>query len=216
MNISIQNLSNKSILFNPNNVNVLGYSYKRKKINGTEQWVPEEVELELLSYENYDKIVKKKQRWENFWTALGEGLATYSAGYSTSFSTYSGYAHGYSNTLGSSYITGYGQSITHNYNGYAAYAARQQANANYNRYVDNQRQIRQQIGDGYAKKHTIRTETEFSGFFNIKFKKIDVLILEIIIDGERYPFTFNWNFNLEQYKKNRQRHLMLQSQKHGL
>lgn len=216
MNISVQNLSDKSILFNPYKLTVRGYSYKKKRIDGIEQFIPQEEEMELLSYEDYDKIVKNKQRWNNFWVALGEGLAAYNAGQSTSTTTYSGSAYttgsahasgyygntyGYVNAYGSSYTTAYGQSTTRTYNGYAAYAAQQQANANYAVYAENQRQIRQQIGDGYVRTHTIPSEAEFSGFFNIKFKKIDVLILEVIINGERYPFIYNWGYNLQKYRK---------------
>ncbi len=184
MNISIQNLSNKSILFNPSNISLRGYKFKKKKINGQETFIPEEQEMTLLTYAEYDKIVKKKQCWSNFLVALGEGLAAYSAGRSYSTTTYSGGGYG------SSYTTAYGKSYAQSYNGTAAYAAQQQANANYAAYTENQRQIRKQIGDGYAKMHTIPSKTEFSGYFNIKHKKIDRLLMEIIIDGERYPFTF--------------------------
>lgn len=216
MNISVQNLSNKSILFNPSNMSIKGYSYKKKKNDGVEQIIPLEEEMDLLSYADYDKIVKNKQRWDNFWVALGEGIAAYNAGQSYSTTTYSGSAYtsgsahasgyygntySYASAYGSSYTTAYGQSTTRSYNGYAAYAAQQQANANYAAYTSNQRQIRQQIGDGYVKIHTIPSEAEFSGFFNIKFKKIDVAILEVVINGERYPFTFNWGYNLQKYRK---------------
>jgi hypothetical protein len=205
VNLSIQNYSNRSILFNPNNVFVEGYKYKKTKTNGVETYIPEQVDLELLSYADYDKIVKKKQRWNNFWVALGEGMAAYGAGQSSTTSTYSGSAYtnsnahasgyvgntyGYANAYGSSYTTVYGQSTTHSYNGAAAYAAQQQANANYANYVENQRQIRQQLGDGYVKLNTIPAETEYSGYFNIKYKKLNSLLLRIVIDGETYPFSF--------------------------
>ena len=205
MNISIQNFSNKSVLFNPSNIKIRGYKFKKKKIQGQETFIPEQQDMTLLSYAEYDKIVKNKQRWDNFWVALGEGLAAYGAGQSSSTTTYSGSAYttgaahasgyigntyGYANAYGSSYTTAYGQSTTRSYNGAAAYAAQQQANANYAAYTANQRQIRQQIGDGYAKLHTIPSETEFSGYFNIKHKKIDRLLMDIIIDGEVYPFMF--------------------------
>lgn len=54
-----------------------------------------------------------------------------------------------------------------------------------------QNQIRQQIGDGYVKMHTIPAETEYSGFFNIKYdKKMQGLTYTIIIDGDPYTFYF--------------------------
>jgi hypothetical protein len=162
--------------------------------------------MELLTYDQYDKIVKKKQKWDNFWVALGEGLAAYNAGQSYSTTSYSGSSYttgsahasgyigntyGYANAYGSSYTTSYGQSTTRSYNGAAAYAAQQQANANYAAYTNNQRQIRQQLGDGYVKLHTIPSEAEYSGYFNIKYtKNCHRLLLTIMIDGERYPFSF--------------------------
>ena len=205
MNISVQNLSGRSILFNPANISVQGYKFKKKKQDGQELYFPEQVELDLLSYAEYDKIVNNKQRWDNFWVALGEGLAAYGAGQSYSTTTYSGSAYttgsahasgyygntyGYANAYGSSYTTAYGQSTTRSYNGAAAYAAQQRANENYSNYTYNQRQIRQQLGDGYVKMHTVPSEAEYSGYFNIKHKKIDRLLMQIVIDGETYPFMF--------------------------
>ena len=38
--------------------------------------------------------------------------------------------------------------------------------------------------------NTIPTGADYSGYFNIKYKEITGLSLEIIIDGEVYPFTF--------------------------
>lgn len=215
MNISIQNLSNKSVLFNPYNMTVKGFSYHKKRIDGENVLFLDEVPMDLLSYARYDKTVKNKQRWNNFWRGLGEGIAAYYAGISTSTTTYSGSTYtmgsahisgyygntyGYAKAYGSAYTTTYGKSTTHTYNGYAAYAAQQQASANYVAYANKQRRIRQQIGEGYVKNHTIPSEAQYSGFFNIKFKKIDVAILNIIIDGERYPFIFNWGYNLRKYQ----------------
>ena len=77
-------------------------------------------------------------------------MPAYNAGYSQSTTTYNGSSlttgsasaygnvgntYGYANVYGSSYTTSYGQAHTTTYNGAAAYAAQQQANANYNNYV---------------------------------------------------------------------------------
>lgn len=203
MNICVQNFSKKSILFNPNNIKVEGYNFKVDKTNNT--YIPQQVELQLLTYAEYDKIVKRKQSWNNFWVALGEGMAAYGAGHSTSTTTYSGSAYttgsahaygyvgntyGYANAYGSSYTTTYGQSTTRTYDGAAAYAAQQRANENYANYANSQSQIRQQLGDGYVKMNTVPSGADYSGYFNIKYKKITRMSLEIIIDGEVYPFTF--------------------------
>jgi hypothetical protein len=38
--------------------------------------------------------------------------------------------------------------------------------------------------------NTVPSGADYSGYFNIKYKKITRMSLEIIIDGEVYPFTF--------------------------
>lgn len=162
------------------------------------------INVELLTYEEYDRIVKKKQKWESFWAAIGEGLAAANAGYSSSTTTIYGnsgstadaYAYGnigdvygYINAHGSSYTTAYARSNTNSYNGMAHYMANQQARANMKELSYSQNQIRRQIGDGYVKLHTIPAETEYSGFFNVKYdKKMQGLIYTLIIDGESYTF----------------------------
>lgn len=177
INLDVQNLSGKSILFSLDKVTAEGYTFKNEQLDKT---IPMEI---LPSYE-YDKTVKRKQSWNNFWVALGEGMAAANAGYSTSSTTYSGssytsaYGHasgyvgntyGYANAYGSAYTTTYGRANTTTYNGAAAYAAQQQANANYEAFASGQREIRQQLNEGYVKNNTIRSEVEYSGFFNIKY-----------------------------------------------
>lgn len=163
-------------------------------------------DVEVLSYEEYDRIVRKKQQWQSFWAALGEGLAAAGAGYSSSTTSYSGSSYtsanvntygnvggiyGYANAYGSSYTTAYGQTHTTSYNGFAQYAANQQARANIANLQYSQKKIRQQIGDGYVKMHSIPAETEYSGFFNIRYsEKMEGLTYTIVIDGEPYTFYF--------------------------
>ena len=231
VNISIQNFRDRSILFNPDNLSAIGYRHpkKEKKVTRSDKFeapiyaertvrrskdseddydtsITIPFDVELLSYEEYDRIVRKKQKWDSFWTALGEGLAAANAGYSSSSTTYYGSSstnanahaygnvggiYGYANAYGSSYTTAYGQSHTTNYNGLAQYLANQQARANIAELQYSQNQIRQQIGDGYVKMHTIPAETEYSGFFNIKYnKKMQGLTFTLIIDDEPYTFYF--------------------------
>lgn len=234
VNISVQNFRDRSILFNPANLSAVGYRHPKKKkakVKPTSEDMDDPIyaersvrrnkkddqseydetitipfDVELLSYEEYDRIVRKKQQWQSFWAALGEGLAAAGAGYSSSTTSYSGSSYtsanahaygnvggiyGYANAYGSSYTTAYGQAHTTNYNGLAQYAANQQARANIANLQYSQNQIRQQIGDGYVKMHTIPAETEYSGFFNIKYsKKMQGLTYTIVIDGEPYTFYF--------------------------
>lgn len=197
-NIDLQNFSGKSVLLSLNNVKAEGMKYQKK---GPAKTFP----LEILSQEEYDKKVSRKQSWANFWTALGEGMAAANAGYSTSTTTYNGssntsvyanaYGHygntyGYASAYGSAYTTSYGKSHTTTYNGAAAYAAQQQARANYQEYVNNQYQIREQLNEGYVKTNTIRDKTEYSGHFNLKYKELDHLRIIFRIGNEDFEFIW--------------------------
>lgn len=198
VNMDLQNFSGKSILFALNNVSAEGYIVQEGKPLKT-------IPLEVLSSYEYDKKVARKQAWNNFWVALGEGMAASNAGYSSSSTTYSGnsytsaYGHaygysgntyGYANAYGSAYTTTYGKSHTQSYDGAAAYAAQQNARANVERYASGQYEIRQQLNEGYAKNNTIQNQVEYSGFFNIKYKKIDHIKVEFLIDGIVFPFIY--------------------------
>lgn len=195
INVSLQNLSGKSILFDPSKIVAKGYNVKKQEF----------FDLQVLSASEYDKKVANKQAWKNFWVALGEGMAASNAGYSSSTTTYSGSSYttgsahasgyygntyGYTNAYGSAYTTTYGRANTTTYNGAAAYAAQQQANANYSAYANSQYTIREQLKDGYVKLNTIRNEVNYMGYFNIRYKKLDHLIVTMTIDGEEFKFTY--------------------------
>lgn len=197
-NVDLQNFSGKSILFSLNNVKAEGMQYQKNKPT---KMFP----LEILSQEDYDKKVSRKQSWSNFWVALGEGMAAANAGYSSSTTTYnensniSGYAsvyglygntYGYAYAYGNAYTTSYGKSHTVSYNGAAAYAAQQQANANYQQYVQNQYQIREQLNEGYVKTNTIRDKTEYSGHFKLKYKKLDHMRIIFRINNDDFEFIW--------------------------
>ena len=195
INMNIKNLSGKSILFNPTTIQAKGY---RRKTN-------EFFDMQVLSAREYDKTVARKQSWNNFWVALGQSMAASSAGYSSSNTTYSGASftsgsahasgyvgntYGYANAYGTAYTTTYGRSHTTTYNGAAAYAAQQQAAANYSSYANGQYSIREQLNEGYVKMNTIRNEVEYCGYFNIKYKKLDNLVMTMFIDGDKFEFTY--------------------------
>lgn len=196
--MDLQNFSGKSILFALNNVLAEGYVVKDNKLAKT-------IPLEILSSYEYDKKVANKQAWSNFWVGLGESMAASNAGYSNSTTTfngssltsgyasaygYSGNTYGYANAYGSAYTTTYGKAHTESYNGAAAYAAQQNARANVERYANSQYQIRQQLNEGYVKNNTIQNQVEYSGFFNIKYKKIDHIKVDFLIDGITFPFFY--------------------------
>lgn len=195
LSINVQNLSGRSILFDPSKIYSQGYQQEKDKY----------IDLQVLSAAEYDKKVASKQSWNNFWVAVGEGVAASAAGYSSSTTDYSqnsyttgsahasyydGNSYGYANAYGSAYTTTYGRAHTTTYDGAAAYAAQQQANANVSNFANNQYAIREQLSDGYVKLNTIRNEVEYSGYFNVKFKKVDSFLVSLVIDGETYQFVY--------------------------
>jgi hypothetical protein len=196
VNMDLQNFSGKNILFSTDFVTATGYKIKDGKIDKT-------FPLEVLSSAEYDKKVANKQAWNNFWVALGEGMAANQAGYSYSTTTYNGssntsvYAnaygyngntYGYASAYGNAYTTTYGKAHTTSYNGAAAYAAQQNAQAKVQQYASEQYQVREQLNEGYVKTNTIRNQVEYSGFFNIKYKKIDHINVTFRIAGIEFPF----------------------------
>lgn len=235
VNMDLQNFSGKSILFSLDKIKAEGYTMenaesnaktktKRKKdfssddiyqlpskqisfkgLGRKRELVEQSIPLVVLSSDEFDKKVAKKQAWNNFWVALGEGMAASTAGYSSSSTAYAGTSHtslygqafgyagntyGYANAYGSAYTTTYGMSNTISYSGAAAYAARQQANANVRAFAEDQYEIRQQLNDGYVKNNTIQNHTEYSGFFNIKYKDVEHVKVEFMIDGILFPFYY--------------------------
>ena len=168
VNLLIQNISGRSVLFSLDNVSAEGYVIAADTIKET-------IPLQVFTAYEYDKKVKKKQAWEEVFLALGESMATFGAGYSSSTTTYSG--------------STYGISTTTSYDGAAAFWAQQQANANCAAFESEQEQIREQLNDGYVKTNTIKSGVEYQGFFNIKYKKkVDRLKLRFRVNGEEFVF----------------------------
>ncbi|WP_140936934.1 hypothetical protein [Sphingobacterium lumbrici] len=196
--INIQNFTGKNLLLAPNRITAKSFMKKAEEMK----------DLNILSYEEYMKKVKRKQNWQNFAVAFSNGLAASNAGYSysttntsvtgvtNSYGSASGYVgdtYGYASGWSSSYSTAYGRSTTQSYNGAAAYAAQQNANAQTNAYISNQYQIKSRLSEGYIKANTLANQTEFMGYFNIQFIKTDNLRIEIPINGETYVFTRSWS-----------------------
>ena len=195
---NIQNFTGSSILLNPNLILATSNLGKEKTSK----------ELQVLSYEDYIKKVNRNQNWQNFAVAFSNGLAASSAGYSRSTTTMSAYgvdrtygsATGYvGNTYGSvygrstSYSTAYGRSTTESYNGAAAYVAQQYANAQTDKFINDQYSIKNKISEGYLKVNSMSNQTELVGFINIKYTKTDNIKILFPLNGETYIFEQNWN-----------------------
>ena len=129
---------------------------------------PKAVQLQVLDSKTYDKVVKKKQNWNNFWVTVGEQMLVADAVYSSA--DYSG--------------------RTESYNGAVAYLAQEKADDNVKAYANKQAQRREKINAGYIKNNTVKDGIEYSGFFNIKYKKVDQLSIRFMINGEPFSFTY--------------------------
>lgn len=165
-----------------------------------------ELPLNIQTAEEYDKKIKRKQMWEEAMVGLANGLATAGAGYSTTTTTssYSGVSNSYGNayTYGSSgYSYGsysgntnyYGNSIstTRTYDASAAYQAQMVASQNMASFSENNLQAREARNEGYLKRTTILPGESISGYFNIKRKKGNTLIVILNIAGAEYQFPCN-------------------------
>ena len=195
-NILIQNLTGRPIDFNPN---LITASFRKGGY-----WSDGIV----YSHNSYMKKVKNKQAWSAFANAYSESMAASNAGYSSSttssrsngYSTTSGSASGYvgdnyGSVYGSSstYSSTYGTSYSKSYDGAAAYGAKQNANRNVSNYQNQQYQIKSQLSQGYARLNTIRNQTQYLGFVNIKYRKVDVSKgddMQIIIPFNGVKFVF--------------------------
>lgn len=192
-NILVSNLSGKDLNFNPDLITA--------RMQKKEEVFPAQV----LSYNEYMKKVQRRQNWNAFAVAFSESMAASNAGYSSSasstrssgYSSTTGSASGYvgntygsvygsSTTYGSTYSTTYSQS----YDGAAAYAAQQNANRNVANYQYQQYSIKKSLSEGYLRLNTLSNETEYVGFINIPYKKVDNL--EIVIPFYDTKFVFVW------------------------
>lgn len=192
--VAIENLSGKSFNFNPNYITA-AFENNGKTENG-----------EVLSSNEYLRIVNNRQAWNSALVAFGESSAANQAGYSSSSTTsntsyYSnsyGSASGYyGNTYGNVYgsASTYGnattRSNTQSYNGAANYAAHQNAQQNINNFQSQQYQIRQVLNDGYLKLNTINNEQRLIGQINIKYKTAKRIKITIPVNGENYDFWWS-------------------------
>lgn len=159
----------------------------------------------ILTYQEYISKVKKRQNWESFAVALGESLAANRAGYSEHVSisqsrfqsNTTGSAVGYvNNRYGSVYYNGstvgtvYSTSYLKSYDGSNAYFARQNANQNIANFQDSQFQVLQNISQGYLRMNTIPHGTEFYGYVNLPYVKVDGLVL--VVPFYKQDFIFSW------------------------
>ena len=203
-------IANNSILpieFNPNNITATLINKKGKELT-----------LKVYSVAEYMKKVRQSQNWAIALTAIGEGLAASSAGYSSSTTntSYSGYSSSYGSASaygsggyargsysGNSSYYGSSSSRTTSYNGAAAYQAQVIASnrvAAYNNALLSERATK---NEGYLKRTTIHPGETISGYVNIERKKGISMTINIDINGVIY--TFPWDITPGIIQLNRER-----------
>lgn len=192
------NLTNNSLFpieFDPSQVEAILTDKKGK-----------EKALEIQTAEQYDKRIRRTQQWEEALVGIANGLAAAGAGYSTSTTTtsYSGHSNsygsasaygtrGYAHGSYSSHSNYYGSSTstTTTYDPAVAYQAQLQASQNMAAFTESNFQVRQARQEGYLKRTTIYPGESISGYFNIKRKNGESLMITLNIAGALYQFPWN-------------------------
>lgn len=169
-----------------------------------------EIEMAVLSSNDYMKKVRRNQNWAMALNGLAEGMAAANAGYSTSTTnSYKNYG-GISNSYGSvsaygngGYATGSYSGIT-NYSGYsntssrtvsydgaAAYQAQVIASQRAAQYDYSLLQDRAIKEEGYLKRTTLYPGDVISGYVHIERRSGQQLNVVVKINGINYIFPWN-------------------------
>ena len=170
--IFIKNLGETSVTFAPEKVTSTLYIKRNNKHRTA-------CRLEVYTYEQYMKKVKKSQAWSMAILGASAGLNAGLAGYQTTYTT--------------SYIPG-GMPYTqvHNTYNYAAASAANMAATTQmitlGKLMENDLTVKSQ---GYLKKNTIYPDEVIVGYMNIKQKKGHTMIVNIPINGR--TFSFEWD-----------------------
>lgn len=131
------------------------------------------------SYGNYNS-----SSYGNY-SAYGSGGSAYGSAYGTTNGTYS--AYGTSTTD----VNVSGTTTTTTENGYAKYAAQQQANANIAAQTANMNAQKQVLSEGYLKLNTIQDNVQIDGFVQFKYDKKATNMAVTIPFGDD-SFLFVW------------------------
>ena len=139
-----------------------------------------------LTFEQYSKIVRRRQNGNAILMGFSTGLAVTSGGisYSQSTSSYSG-----NDAIGNQY-SGSTSSYTSTYSPALAALQYQQSQNNINSFSGEQEQRMNYINEGYLKDHTIFPNNTFEGYFLIPFHR-KISGLDIVFNIEDMIFDFS-------------------------
>lgn len=173
--IYVKNLGNSSTTFDPDKI-----TSELLTKHG------DSIDLEVYTYDEYMKKVKKAQAWAMALYGVSAGLNSGMAGYSRSYTTT------YHNGLPYSHVT------TH-YNPGVAAIARMNAQTQImtlGKTMEDDRKAKEQ---GYLRITTIHPDESIIGYMNIKRKKGEKMTIYIPINDE--VFSFDWNISKIKKKK---------------
>ena len=166
----------------------------------------------VLTRKEYLKIKKRRENLRVGLMAFGGALSAASAGYSSSSTYSSGNAYYSSNTSGNANVRGsYGQRLgsvdyssntsgyasysgsshTQSYNGEAAYWASQNEAAKLQAFSDASAAARGKWNNAYLKNNTLSPLESMNGIINVKFKKSNLCIIAIYVNGNFIEFEWN-------------------------
>ena len=175
IHIYINNLSQESITFNPEEVTS---SLLTKK--------GDTIDLVVYSHESFMKKVKQTQALAMVLTGVSTGLNAGMAGYSTTYTT----------TYGANGMP-YTQISTH-YNAAAASAANMAAQTQITILGKMMKEDKKTIEQGYLKRNTIHSGEAIIGYMNIRYKRGATMTINIPLNGQVY--SFDWDVTKKKNK----------------
>jgi hypothetical protein len=196
LSLRIVNQTGKDFLFSPSEI------FAKRIVNDKIK------DLVVLSADEYLSYIRSAQLGYAIGTAVGEYKAAASAGVSTSSS--STVSSGDLNTNSQVNFTDFYDPLTSvngdinsrttynsrsttystNYNGAAAYAARQNANMKIDNLILQQKKDINKINEGYLRANTISNNSEYIGYLNIDYKKLDNVTVGLNLNNSYYEFVW--------------------------
>ena len=170
VDVSIVNNTDKRIDFDPNSIEILLINKSDEKNKSF-----------VISFEDYNKKIVRRQKSNTFWTAFSTGLSNGMAG--TTYSNSNSYYNG---------TNGFG-SLSTTTTSYSPSLASMQYQQNQKLLTDldmEQQKKMSYINDGYLKKNTIFPNTTLIGYLLIPFDK-KVTKMDFLMKIGKKLFSFN-------------------------
>ena len=195
VDLDLQNNSKHDVLLDPARITATTFSPKKKK----------QLDLNVLSAEEYDKRVKRSQNWTTALVVMA-GIAVTAAAVAADVAIAKDEAkhhpgppprhnnwrrhHHYHPYYPTDHYRSHYHS--HDLGGLATATALVGSAAVTAGVVEGQKTKQETLEAHYIKPNTVRMGDEYLGYFNIKYEKTDNLIVNIPIMGENFEFRFQW------------------------